>query len=901
MNSQNWKNSKYNWSFYELNPVEPLSQSAVLKLVENFYSDILSNKTPDSKFRVQCQLGFTYEQDDDLVDYRSLNNFRIINNSLQSKLEFIEELSNSVTIRESYYATFFYTKIFIKYQEVNPDTRLTIIKKDSNVESSVYKSVDYDINLSNSKDPNDWPGKIREISKSCINIITHAYDFLFKTRKDATYVTVSDKNLNKLIKFKDTIIPDTLVPSGLINNTRTFLRVFKKYSQIIINGKSVATIDNTTQFIRKLSKSNKNVFNIITMDLETRTLPFKAYENTKETMEVVSASLYSKEDGKDWYSSYYLTDYQSSESLLIKVFKDLLISKWNGYVVYLHNLSKFDGIFMLKILVGLVPNKNINLIIRNGELISIILFYDYFSEGKKKRGKIHFHDSKLLLNSSLKKLANNFSVEEKGFFDFKNINTTDTNILIQMKEELLKYNKQDCLVLYQILEKFNKEIFELFQLNITEYPTISSLSFAIYRSNYMVKGNIPISSLEVFKDISLSYKGGAVDVYKPYAEKVYVYDVNSLYPSEMEKNLFPVGKPVKFDKAIYPYNNIENVFGFVLAKVTCPDSINIPILLHRVGDKIIAGTGTWTDWYFSEELKYAITLGYKVEIIRGYHFKKERIFDKFVNALYNIRLQYAKDHSKNLIAKLLLNSLYGRFGMSPVQENYEVYDKDTMLEKDYSNAISLFNNSTEEGKDSSGELEDKEIISTISTYNKKNMRKDGKLMNISTSIASAVTAYGRIQIHKYKMLAGDSLCYSDTDSIFTESVLPNTYVNNDLGSMKLEYKDASKGIFISPKVYGLKFPNGDEIVKVKGYKGNISFDQLTLLLNKGAELNLSQKIWLRDIPNGTINITDLNYTLKLNEGKRTYLYLNNKVVGTKPINILEYKSLTPLKLPFYLI
>ena len=237
MNFPKKLNSKNSWGFYELNPVEPLSQAAVLKLVENFYSDILSTKSSNSKFRVQCQLGFTYEQDDDLVDYRSLNNFRIIDNSLQSKLEFIEELSNSVTIREDYYATFFYTKIFIRYQEVNPSTRLTMIKKDSNVESSIYQSVNYNLNLSNSKDPQDWPGKVREISKSCINIITHTYDFLFKTRKDETYVTVSDKNLNKLVKFKDTIIPDTLLPSGLINNSRTFLRVFKKYSQIIINGK----------------------------------------------------------------------------------------------------------------------------------------------------------------------------------------------------------------------------------------------------------------------------------------------------------------------------------------------------------------------------------------------------------------------------------------------------------------------------------------------------------------------------------------------------------------------------------------------------------------------------------------------------------------------------------------
>ena len=43
--------------------------------------------------------------------------------------------------------------------------------------------------------------------------------------------------------------------------------------------------------------------------------------------------------------------------------------------------------------------------------------------------------------------------------------------------------------------------------------------------------NIPrIESSSIYKDIKLAYYGGITEVYKPYGENLYYYDVNSLYP-----------------------------------------------------------------------------------------------------------------------------------------------------------------------------------------------------------------------------------------------------------------------------------------------------------------------------------------------------------------------------------
>ena len=90
-----------------------------------------------------------------------------------------------------------------------------------------------------------------------------------------------------------------------------------------------------------------------------------------------------------------------------------------------------------------------------------------------------------------------------------------------------------------------------------------------------------------------------------------------------------------------------------------------PILQRRLlteeGNRTIAGLGSWEGWLFSEEMENAIKNGYEIEIIRGYEFDPKVIFDEYIKVLYQLRLSYPKGHPMNLIAKLLMNSLYGKF------------------------------------------------------------------------------------------------------------------------------------------------------------------------------------------------------------------------------------------------
>jgi hypothetical protein len=55
----------------------------------------------------------------------------------------------------------------------------------------------------------------------------------------------------------------------------------------------------------------------------------------------------------------------------------------------------------------------------------------------------------------------------------------------------IKYCNNDCIILFNIIAKFNSLIFDKFNLNIHRFPTLSSLALGIYRANYMKDFKIP--------------------------------------------------------------------------------------------------------------------------------------------------------------------------------------------------------------------------------------------------------------------------------------------------------------------------------------------------------------------------------------------------------------------------
>lgn len=404
------------------------------------------------------------------------------------------------------------------------------------------------------------------------------------------------------------------------------------------------------------------------------------------------------QDGENSFS-YYLTNFKDSDSMIIQAIKDLMVKKYDNYKVYIHNLARFDGIFLLRILANLGECKPI---IHNEKLISISFKYKDYN--------LTFKDSLQLLIKSLRDLGKSFGVDtQKSIFPYDFVDERKLNYISHVPEfkyfdgisksdyldysnqfkdklwnlevETVKYCEIDCISLYQIIFKFNELIFEHFKINIHKYPTLSALAFAIYRTSFMSNNEIPQLSGQIANDIRQSYTGGAVDMYIPESKpgvEIKCYDVNSLYPYQMQSQLMPVGSPTFFQGDIRKINN--NAFGFFYCEIIAPDDILHPILQTRVKingvTKTIAPIGSWEDMLFSEELYNAEKYGYKIKILWGYTFEKENIFKNYVDFLYTIRSQYDKSDPMNFITKILMNSLYGRFGMNNNFENIEVLHKD---------------------------------------------------------------------------------------------------------------------------------------------------------------------------------------------------------------------------------
>jgi len=175
--------------------------------------------------------------------------------------------------------------------------------------------------------------------------------------------------------------------------------------------------------------------------------------------------------------------------------------------------------------------------------------------------------------------------------------------------------------------------------------------------------------------------------------------------------------------------------------------------------------------YFSQELLNAKKYGYKFEVLWGNTFKKGYIFKDYVDTIYNIRLTYNKSNPMNYIAKLLLNSLYGRFGMDDSFINTKIISKadypkfETEFKESILDLLDLEDNFLVQFKDPKVEL--------------NTLLDNGKeTHNVNIAIAAAVTAYARIHRSQFKNNNSlPRLYYSDTDSAYFDGPFPNSMVD----------------------------------------------------------------------------------------------------------------------------
>lgn len=376
---------------------------------------------------------------------------------------------------------------------------------------------------------------------------------------------------------------------------------------------------------------------------------------------------------------------------------------------------------------------------------------------------------------------------------------------------LKRYNSRDCEISKSFMEYFQEAINELggeFKM------TIASGSMDLFQRKYL-KFPIYHEPKNVNKFIFESYFGGRVEAtgrgnIKEYLkqnnkEELYYYDFNSLYPSVM-RGEYPLPSSMKILKK---FNDIEYFIrkykGITKCRVKTPKYMKYPILPHKDEDgKLCFPLGEFSGTWTNDEISLALDNGYKIlRTYKSIYYEKTFYpFKEFVEDLYKKRNYYKKTGNEimSLTTKLIMNSLYGKFGTKKFEEikffiegktrkkHYNYLDEEIYVIK--GNRILR--------------KKDNLLVYTLE-------EKECKSAYVFPIFASYTTAYGRIKL--WKAINKYNPVYYDTDSLITLEQIEDS---QELGHLKLE-EIILDGIIVKPKIYlinqkikfkGMRFYNG---------------------------------------------------------------------------------------------
>ncbi|POG53951.1 DNA polymerase B [Rhizophagus irregularis DAOM 181602=DAOM 197198] len=622
------------------------------------------------------------------------------------------------------------------------------------------------------------------------------------------------------------------------------------------------------------------------------------------------------------YRIFDISQWGYNTTTMLEQFWIDLLKNNKGRICYFHNFGGYDAILSMPSLLN-IPNLAFYPIMKDGEIISIKV-------AQKGKVVLTIKDSIKILPGALSKLAKDWGVEtQKDHFPhyFWNGSIKDTlnyegflppyskfepkrTSLIDYEEMVKEFKNKtwsflrvsefyilgDVKATYQVLVKYFETLITKFPIDPLKIYSAPSAAFRIWRTL-----QLPLLHQEGLKVYDLShnidsllresYCGGIVDVYRPHLiGKGYYYDVNSLYPTAMCKSM-PVGMPQLVEFLTKEEFLKGEFFGFLEATVRAPANEYIGLLPIKLQGRLICPGGTFSGLFFSEELKFALENGYQLlEIKLAYSFKRgANTFLQLITQLNSMKIEAQRNSQPTIrnLAKLLMNSMYGRFGMHPTLTAHGIYTSKQMNQITpawiVQNAINF------------GELS---LVTLLLNKNwiLENQGVEGLIKhltnlgnNTNVAIAAAVTAYSRMIINQYKLDAlklGLNLFYSDTDSLILDGPLPENYIHSaTLGKLKLEHI-FKEGIFVMPKVYYLEKEDGSIVSKVKGFPGKLSKAQYLELL-EGRSIDLEITKWSKSLKESFVKIeTRRPYTLSFTFNKRQQIKNSQGIwTNTTPIKI----------------
>lgn len=365
-------------------------------------------------------------------------------------------------------------------------------------------------------------------------------------------------------------------------------------------------------------------------------------------------------------------------------------------IVYFHNL-KFDGEFILSYLLkkGFTHSKVKTsktfdtLITDDGVFYSITVI---FEKKNKKYKKVVFYDSLKKLPFKVSVISKAFELQdEKLEIDYKAFRPVGH----ELTQEERDYIINDCRIVAEALQiQFSKGL-----------KKMTNASDAMNGYKEIIGKNIfekwfPVFPVEMDADIRLAYKGGFTFLNPRYKDKRVkggvTFDVNSLYPWAMRTRLLPYGYPMFFEGQYKP----NDKYPLFIQHMKCCFRIkenHIPCIQLKNNRRFVETeylTTSEDETGFDEPIELHLTsVDYQllmdhydlteVEYINGWMFKGAYgMFDAYID--FWMQVKETTTGAMRQLAKLMLNSLYGRFAMNPKsRKKIPMIDNDGIVRYEY--------------------------------------------------------------------------------------------------------------------------------------------------------------------------------------------------------------------------
>lgn len=553
----------------------------------------------------------------------------------------------------------------------------------------------------------------------------------------------------------------------------------------------------TLEPLRK--KPKKRLFSVF--DIETST----------DLMNVYLVGYY---DGKRY--AYYespLLPPEHPDSAMTK-FLRWYLSRATRRNLYAHNGGNFDSVFLLKSLTVNFPEFNATIIPSNSTILKLSITHP------PDEWEWTILDSARTLPDSLNNLGLCFTGRGKAEFG----GDYDTLHLNPLRYD---YLKQDCVLLYNTLVA----AFAKLEHRIGGRVSISAASTALatYRAGYQ---DTPIPQLGEKSDrlARAGYYGGRCEVFRKsfegdFEHRLNYYDVNSMYPDALRQ-------PMPFE-----VSKNETDCGFLDVTVEVPDT-HVPVLPFRQKNKLLFPCGKFRGVYSTVELELARTQGVRiVQRHESIYYRTTVLFSDFVEKLYWLRNKENPDYDEATakIAKLLLNSLYGKFGSATERE--QIHLRPTVSDIASRGMVPM----------PSPIVHDFYIEKTT-------LDADYMLPHIS----AWVTALSRVKWARGAIECGAGLYYGDTDSLMSDVPMSDN-VGPLLGQWKVESPrdPIVSAYFLAPKVYVLRHASGKLTNKAKGFArfGKSPMpDDLVARLRSGEAIEVSRMAKVRSVIKGEFGL-----------------------------------------------